>query len=231
MRARVIAIIGVCTIACATAEDVEGTIGNTNDSGLGTGGDAGTTGVGGTSASGGSGGGSPGGSGGAPSGGSAGVASGGVGGTGAGGAGGGTGGGTGGVPTGGGGGTTGCGTGEKKCGGVCVVPNPGIGCNLTDCNACPQPPANSQWFCNSGTCDFTCLNGYVKQGQTCISTGQGGTSSGGAPGGGGTGGGGLCPAPCDPSDPQAQFVCFAFCAFSGGAGLCVPGVNCCVCAS
>lgn len=223
MRARLIAIIGVCTMACATAEDVEGTsIGNTGDSGLGTGGDSGSTGIGGSSASGGSGGGFPGGSGGFPSGGTAGVATGGLGGTATGG--------TGGTATGGAGGSTGCAAGEKKCGGVCVLPNPGIGCNLTDCNACPQPPSNSQWFCNSGTCDFTCTAGYVKQGQTCISTGSGGTGSGGAPpGGGGTGGGGLCPAPCDPNDTGSQFACAAFCIFQGGIGFCAPVLNCCVC--
>jgi hypothetical protein len=225
MRARLIAIIGVCTMACATAEDVEGTsIGNTNDSGLGTGGD-GSTGVGGAAAgtSGGSGGGFPGGSGGFPSGGSAGVATGGVGGTATGG--------TGGTATGGGGsGGGGCTSDKKLCGGLCVAPNPGIGCNLTDCTACPQPPSNSTWTCTGTTCDFVCAAGYVKQGQTCISTGSGGTSSGGAPGGGGTGGGGVCQA-CDPSDPASQFICFSFCVFSGGAGLCVPGLNCCLCGS
>jgi hypothetical protein len=221
MRARLIAIIGVCTIACATAEDVDGTLGNTSDSGLGTGGISGSTGFG-SSSSGGSGGGFPtGGSGGGfPTGGTAGVATGGVGGSATGGTGGATGG------TGGG-----CGAGQKLCGGICVQPNPGIGCTLNDCTACPQPPANSTWFCNNNTCDFTCTAGYVKQGQTCISTGSGGTSSGGAPGGGGTGGGGLCPAPCDASDPGSQFVCFSFCVFSGGAGLCVPGLNCCLCGS
>lgn len=228
MRARLIAIIGVCTMACATAEDVEGTsISNTNDSGLGTGGSSGA-GIGGSSAStsGGSGG-FPGGTGGGfPSGGSAGVATGGVGGTATGGTGG-----TGGTATGGSGGATGCPSGQKKCGGICVQPNPGIGCTLNDCTACPQPPPNSTWFCNNNTCDFTCTAGYIKQGQTCISTGSGGTSSGGAPGGGGTGGGGLCPAPCDASDPGSQFVCFSFCVFSGGAGLCVPGLNCCLCGS
>jgi hypothetical protein len=225
MRARLIAIIGVFTLACATAEDVDGTIGNTSDSGLGTGGDGGSE-VGGSAGqvgSGGSGGGFPtGGSGAFPSGGASGSGS-----TGSGGA---ATGGTGGGATGGSGGG-GCPSGQKSCGGVCVQPNPGIGCTLNDCNACPQPPPNSTWFCNSGTCDFTCTAGYVKQGQTCISTGSGGSSSGGAPGGGGTGGGGLCPAPCDASDPGSQFVCFSFCVFSGGAGLCLPGLNCCVCGS
>lgn len=217
MRARLIAIIGVCTMACATAEDVEGTtIGNTDDSGLGSGGDSGSTGIGG-STSGGSGGGFPGGSGGFPSGGTAGAGTGGV-----------ATGGTGGVSTGGSGGATGCPSGQKKCGGVCVVPNPGIGCNLTDCTACPQPPANSTWFCNNATCDFTCTAGYVKQGQTCINTGSGGSSSGGAPGGGGSGGG-TCAAPCDPSQGEQQFVCAAFCLFTGGLGLCAPVVNCCTC--
>jgi hypothetical protein len=221
MRARLIAIIGVCTLACATAEDVDGTIGNTNDSGLGTGGDSGSTGVGGAAAgtSGGSGGGFPGGSGGVPSGGSAGVATGGVGGVATGG--------TGGTATGGGGsGGTGCTPDMKLCGGLCVAPNPGIGCNLTDCTACPQPPSNSTWMCSGTTCDFTCAAGYVKQGQTCISTGSGGTSSGGAPGGGGSGGG-SCTAPCDSSQGESQFVCFAFCTFSGKPGFCIA--NCCVC--
>lgn len=225
MRARLIAIIGVCTLACATAEDVEGTIiGNNGDSGLNTGGTAGS-GVGGSgnAVNGGTGSGFPGGTGGGFPGGTAGVASGGVGG--------GFPGGTGGTSNGGSGGATGCPAGQKKCGGICVQPNPGIGCTLNDCTACPQPPANSTWFCNSNTCDFTCTAGYVKQGQTCISTGSGGTSSGGAPGGGGTGGGGLCPAPCDASDPASQFVCLSFCIFSGGAGLCVPGLNCCLCGS
>lgn len=224
MRARLIAIIGVCTIACATAEDVDGTLGNTSDSGLGTGGISGSTGFG-SSSSGGSGGGLPsGGSGGGfPTGGTAGA---GIGG-GGGGFPGGTGGtGTGGAATGGTGGSS-CSAGQKFCGGVCVQPNPGIGCstvNPTDCTACPQPPANSTWFCNNGTCDFTCTAGYVKQGQTCISTGSGGTSSGG---GGGTGGAPTCTAPCDSSQGESQFVCFAFCTFSGSPGFCIG--NCCQC--
>jgi cellulose 1,4-beta-cellobiosidase len=136
----------------------------------------------------------------------------------------------GGVPSGGGAG--GCPSNQKSCGGVCVQPNPGIGCNLTDCTPCPAPPPNSNWICTSSVCDFTCNAGYAKQGQTCVSSGGGGAPSGGGgttSGGGGSGGGGTCAAPCDPSQGSEQFVCFAFCVFSGGAGLCVPGLNCCTC--
>jgi hypothetical protein len=127
------------------------------------------------------------------------------------------------------GGTAGCPAGEKKCSNICVAPNPGIGCSLGDCAACPSPPPNSVWMCSGDLCDFSCNTGYTKQGSSCVGTGSGGSGGGGVGGSGGTGGTTGCPATCDVSKPETHFVCAFYCAaFIGTIGLCGFG-NCCVC--
>jgi loricrin len=224
--------IVLATFACATAEDVTddgtqnfgGAVGDggpdvkvdgkvDNPSG---GGSGGATSGGGTTASGGSPSGGEAGSGGGETGGSGGtIATGGggapSGGTGSGGATGGTGG-------------SSCGSGLKKCGGLCISPSPSNGCTLNDgeCTACVAP-TNGSTICTSNVCDFTCNAGYTKSGISCVSS----TGSGG---GGGTGGGTSCPAPCDPSKGESQFLCASFCLLGGkNFGLCAPGANCCLC--
>jgi hypothetical protein len=146
-------------------------------------------------------------------GGGAGAASGGAPGTGAG--------------TGSGGGTS-CAPNEKKCGGLCVIPTAGVGCDPTACNPCPAI-SNAILKCTGSLCDFDCVSGYLKSGSSCVS--QGG--SGGSPGSGGstgTGGGGSgCALPCDVSSGSSQFVCTASCLLSGNNfGLCALN-NCCLC--
>jgi hypothetical protein len=132
-----------------------------------------------------------------------------------------------------GGSAGGCAPGEKLCASVCIAPQPGVGCSLTDCTPCPTPPPNSTAQCSSGVCDFACNAGYAKDQGQCVSTGSGGTGgsggSGGTSGSGGSSGGTGCPQSCDPSAGEQQFICTFLCTFQGKFGLCAPGVNCCVC--
>jgi hypothetical protein len=139
-----------------------------------------------------------------------------------------------------------CASDEKLCDAGCVPVTPEVGCGSYSCTPCNTPPANSKPICDGALCEFECLPGFTRDGFACVSE-QGGGGSGGSSGGsggsgssgasgsgagstGGAGGGtNLCAAPCNPSDPQAQFLCFAACAASGGVGLCAPALNCCVC--
>jgi hypothetical protein len=104
-------------------------------------------------------------------------ASGAMGANGTGGAGGTTGGGSGGTTGGGSSGASGsvdsgtCSAGQKRCGGLCVLPQPSVGCSLTSCTPCPAPPPNGSGVCVGQTCDFQCLSGYMKSGSTCVPTG------------------------------------------------------------
>jgi len=95
----------------------------------------------------------------------------------------------------------GCQSGEKKCGGVCSVPGPSNGCDLTSCTACPGPaPAGGVLACDksNNTCSFVCLSGYTRNGSSCVSNSGSGGSTGA--GGGGTGCGN-CP-DCGPINGQ-----------------------------
>jgi hypothetical protein len=124
-----------------------------------------------------------------------------------------------------------CGSGKKMCGGVCILPSPGVGCGSQDnvCTVCPSPPANSTSTCNGTLCDFSCNSGFTKSGNSCLSSGGGGAPSGGG-GTSGAGGGSSCAAPCDPKDIGAQFLCTFYCASqTGNLGLCAPVLNCCTC--
>ena len=138
---------------------------------------------------------------------------------------------SGGTSSGGGGGS--CSTGQKKCGGVCIAPSPGVGCALQDdqCTTCPNPPANGTSECQGTLCSFKCNPGYTKSGtNSCVSTGGGGAPGGGGGGGGGSGGSTGCAAPCDPSKIQDQLICNFYCApITGKLGLCAPVLNCCTC--
>lgn len=100
---------------------------------------------------------------------------------------------TGGAPNGGssgspqGGSAGSCASNEKVCGGICVRSGPSNGCTPTSCNPCPTAaPANGVQICNQGQCDFDCLSGYTKSGNSCT-------------GGGGGGGGGACNASSCPT--------------------------------
>ncbi|MCK6536039.1 MAG: hypothetical protein L6Q84_23980 [Polyangiaceae bacterium] len=224
-----LAAIATVLMGCATAEPIE-------DDGAGgtpAGGNSGTGGKADNPNGGGSGGSSAGGA--AGQAGSGGTSSGGTssGGTSSGGtsSGGASSGGTssGGTSSGGGGGS--CSTGQKKCGGVCIAPSPGVGCALQDdqCTTCPNPPANGTSECQGTLCSFKCNPGYTKSGtNSCVSTGGGGAPGGG--GGGGSGGSTGCAAPCDASKIQDQLICNFYCApITGKLGLCAPVLNCCTC--
>ena len=126
------------------------------------------------------------------------------------------------------GGTGGCASGEKSCGGICIKPSPGVGCGPTDCTPCPAVP-NATSTCVGSLCDFDCISGYVKSGNSCVLQGGGGTG-GGSGGGGGTGGSTGCAAPCDPSQGASQAVCIFYCTLqTGSPGICAPFFNCCTC--
>jgi hypothetical protein len=77
-----------------------------------------------------------------------------------------------------------CSSSEKLCGGVCVRPGPSVGCNLSSCTPCPDPPpANGVLACDGGSqeCSFVCLSGFTKSGSGCVSSyGAGGTGAGDA---------------------------------------------------
>lgn len=124
---------------------------------------------------------------------------------------------------------------EKLCTTGCVTKGPENGCGSTGCAPCGKPPANSKPTCDGALCEFECLPGFARSGFACVPEGTGGSGgsggSGGASGGAGGSGGGLqvCVAPCTPSDPKSQFLCLAACVSKGGAGLCAPALNCCVC--
>jgi hypothetical protein len=215
-------LIGIVAFGCAAGEDIDPST---------------QTGSGGSSAGGGGKVDDPNAGGGAA--GSAATGNGGSGNGGSGGAETGGGGGSAGAASGGGGASSGgssgsggsCASGQKQCGGVCIAPSPGIGCSLSNCDPCPNPPLNANSSCTGEDCDFTCSSGYDKSGSLCVPSGGTGGSSGTGGSGGGTGGATGCPAPCNPNDPLVQFLCFTFCAANGGGGLCLPAINCCVCAT
>lgn len=89
--------------------------------------------------------------------------------------------------TGGTSGTTDCGAGQKRCGGICVLPAPGIGCSLSGCEPCGAAPNNATAVCRDGACSFQCDSGYVLAGSECLLEASGG-GSGGVAATGGTGG-------------------------------------------
>jgi hypothetical protein len=117
--------------------------------------------------------------------------------------------GTGGLSSGGAGGaggameaSTGCGaaagdcpSGQKCCTSPdgtltsCLLPEPSVGCSLTnfDCTRCPAPPSNAVAVCNaSNKCDVQCIPDYqLNSNGDCVPIGSGGA---GGQGGSGTGG-------------------------------------------
>jgi hypothetical protein len=62
---------------------------------------------------------------------------------------------------------------DKRCGGICVRPSPGVGCTLDHCTPCPSPPLNGFPHCDGTTCSFLCANGYEAVESTCEATGAG----------------------------------------------------------
>jgi hypothetical protein len=66
--------------------------------------------------------------------------------------------------------------GHKRCGGLCVPPNPTIGCALDDCTPCPAAPPNGFSLCDGALCGFDCAEGFVVAGSGCEVAGpDGGT--------------------------------------------------------
>lgn len=61
----------------------------------------------------------------------------------------------------------GCPDGMKRCGGLCVAPQPEIGCGTDSCAACPAPPANAAAVCQAGACEFECDAGFTRVGDLC----------------------------------------------------------------
>ncbi|MBI3202329.1 MAG: hypothetical protein HYZ29_12375 [Myxococcales bacterium] len=138
-----------------------------------------------------------------------------------------------------------CKEGEKLCSTGCAAIGPENGCGSVGCSPCNTPPANSKGTCDGALCDFECLPGFARKGFACVAEGTGGTGgSGGGTGGSGAGGAGgssgsssggtggglqICVAPCKASESSSQLLCMAACMSKGGAGLCAPALNCCVC--
>ena len=60
---------------------------------------------------------------------------------------------------------------EKRCGGLCLPPSPGIGCSLSDCTPCPEV-SNGTRFCTDDQCDFDCESGYIKGSSGCVLPGE-----------------------------------------------------------
>jgi hypothetical protein len=75
-----------------------------------------------------------------------------------------------------------CPPGTKLCSGLCVGPAPRIGCDLTGCTGCPEPPANADAVCSGTDCDWSCRTGFVEIDGACTMP----TANGGASGTGGT---------------------------------------------
>jgi hypothetical protein len=131
--------------------------------------------------------------------------------------------------TGGQGGTGGsnCAPGFKDCSGACERPSPSSGCDPVDCTPCSAPPpANGVLTCSGPTCDFICLSGFTKVGDTCTpTTGTGG--AGGTGGADGTGGASGCvPASCPTCCLGAMTGCCKTNGTCGCPALCVPGAGC-----
>jgi hypothetical protein len=80
---------------------------------------------------------------------------------------------------------TGCIPTQKACGGLCVIPEVRVGCDLTGCIPCPSPP-NGVARCAGTECDFDCNPGYEKSGAICV-PGEGGRAGGATTGEGGAG--------------------------------------------
>lgn len=111
-----------------------------------------------------------------------------------------------------------CPEGTKRCGGVCVSPQPQIGCSYTDCTACPPPPGNSTATCEGEACSFTCHEGFQLSvdGTACevpAPPGAGGAGAGGAPP---VGNGGSAPT-CSPSSCPACAILLQPCCTAQGA--------------
>jgi hypothetical protein len=131
----------------------------------------------------------------------------------------------GGATTGDGGG--GCPDGQKECSAGCMTPNPGIGCGLTGCTPCPEPPADGYATCVSGACGFDCYLTFKKNaaGDGCEPESGGGT---GGSGQGGSTSGGACQNGNGPSGcPACTVVQGQKCCKSGGGCGCpifyIPG--------
>jgi hypothetical protein len=64
-----------------------------------------------------------------------------------------------------------CGAAEKFCNGTCVLRKPANGCNSLTCDPCTTvPPPNGVATCDqNGACGFSCLSGFRKSGDRCVS--------------------------------------------------------------
>lgn len=60
-----------------------------------------------------------------------------------------------------------CAVGLKRCGGLCVSPEPGVGCSLEDCDECPAV-AHATVACENEACSVSCEDGYVLSGEACV---------------------------------------------------------------
>ena len=60
-----------------------------------------------------------------------------------------------------------CAVGLKQCGGLCVAPEPGVGCSLDTCDEC-QDADHGTVGCVDETCVITCEDGYVLSGSSCV---------------------------------------------------------------
>lgn len=66
---------------------------------------------------------------------------------------------------------------QKRCGGICVNPSPLIGCAVSGCTPCPDPPANSEARCDGEECSYECVEGYSDLGGSCVEmSGAGGSN-------------------------------------------------------
>lgn len=147
------------------------------------------------------------------------------------------------LATGGTGGALDCSTGQKRCGGLCVRPAPGVGCGLQNCVPCAAPPDHGRSICVADRCHFECSDGYQKNdlawrcdpsasgGTGNASGGAGGASAGGA-GGSDVGSGGAFDAGCEDecdgpavfcgANPNTLMLC---CGPDNGCGACYEWVE------
>jgi hypothetical protein len=108
-----------------------------------------------------------------------------------------------------------CESGTKRCVidqvSQCVMPDPSVGCDLSDCTSCAAAPQNGFGVCSGDACDFACRPGFMKMGDACEPevTGSGGSGGSGAGGTGGNGDECALSIECQPCGP------FPGCCFHG----------------
>ena len=118
--------------------------------------------------------------------------------------------------------STGCGPDEHFCGGVCTGNTPGTGCaQSASCDPCPAPEHGTPTCTATGTCEFTCNDGFNDVGGACQCASQC-CSSADCSGGNVCSSGTCQPPPCYLQD------CFESCLLSlKCGGFCIG--NTCVC--